>query len=477
MSTDAAAPLSVPVLRRGGFHLSLDRCRLDAYDGHPLAEVHQAPPLLVQALVEEMRRDMAGGTEAVLRRLEWLRRAGRLFGRSRLLGLEPEEHQALVVLATGLPLRSVEESFHYLTEALQGMEGAVRRQVPGGEPEAVDRGWSATGRHAWVPLGQVLGFGAPNNHPSVHLTWLLALALGWGVVVRPGSQEPFTAARLWAALMEAGFPPGRLAVAPGPHASLQALTDLADRTVLYGGDDVVRRFAGSPRVLVNGPGRSKVLADLTSPVAELDRLAAFLEETALSDGGRKCTNASAVLVRGEPSQARALAEATAARLAGLEPRPPLDPEARLAIFPSSPQPRLLDRQVDALLGAEAQDLSSPARAGIPRLQEAQGGLFLLPTVVWCRSPRSPLFGKEYPFPFLTFASAEHDPVEELAPSLAVSLLTRDRSLVDRCLRHPGLMKVFHGPIPPSYTEPGAPHQGLLSSFLFANKAFRRAPGF
>ncbi len=470
-------PWIVPVMRGGRFHFSLDRRRLDAYDGRPLAEVHQAPPLLVQALVDEVRRDVSGGTEAALRRLEWLKRAGRLFSRERLLSQTPEQYQTLVVMATGLPLRAVQGAFQYLTEALLGIESAVSRQVPGGEVEAVDRGWSAAGRHAWVPLGRVLGFGAPNNHPTVHLSWILALALGWGVVVRPGSEDPFTAARLWAALMEAGFPPGRVAVAPGPHGSLQALADLADRTVLYGGDDVVRRFAGNPRVLVNGPGRSKVLADLTEPVANLDRLASFLEEAALSDGGRKCTNASAVVVRGDSSQARGLAEAVAERMARVEPRSPLDPAARLAVLPPSPQLRLLDRQLDALLGPRDRDLSGQARAGLPRLAEGYGGLFLLPTVVWCESQGSPLFGREYPFPFLTFAAAEGDPVEELAPSLAVTLLTHDRDLVDRCLRHPGLLKVFHGPIPPSHTEPGAPHQGRLSDFLFASKAFRRAPDF
>lgn len=474
--TVPALPVTVPVLRARGPHLSLDRHWLFGYDRRPLAEVHEAPPLLMQVLVEEVRLGAAAPQEPILRRLERIKRAGRLFGQDRLLGLTPEEYQVLAVQATGLPVSSVGEAFHYLTDALVGIEAAVRRQVPGGELQAADRAWSSSGQHAWVPLGRALGFGAPNNHPTVHLSWIIALALGWGVVVRPGSEDPLTPARLWAALAEAGFSPGRLAVAPSPHGSLRTLVEQADRSVLYGGDELVRRFAPEPRVLVNGPGRSKVFVDLVEPLADVDQIAAFLMEATLNDGGRKCTNASAVVVRGAPAQARKLAERLAHRMAEVLPLSLLDPDARLAVLPPSPFPVLLDRQIESLLGKGDRDLSRDARDGRGRVLHAHGGTFLLPTVVWCDSPASPLFGREYPFAFVTVTAVQGDPLPVLAPSLALTLLSRDRDLVRRALLHPEVLKVFEGPIPPWHASPGAPHQGRLADFLFASKAFRRAPG-
>lgn len=168
---------------------------------------------------------------------------------------------------------------------------------------------------------------ASGNSPGVHGGWVQALALGYRVAMRPSRREPFTGARLVQALRRAGFRPEDALYLPTDHAGAAEIIAAADLAIVYGGQDVVDKYADDPAVLVNGPGRTKIL--ITAERDWRDYLDVIVESIS-GQGGMACTNTTAVLYEGDPRQ---LAEAIAARLATIRPFPIADERA---VLPGQP---------------------------------------------------------------------------------------------------------------------------------------------
>src|SRR5439155_1648935 len=99
---------------------------------------------------------------------------------------------------------------------------------------------------------------AAGNHPGPNELWLEAVALGFRVAVRPSRREPFTPHRLVLALRAAGLT-AAVVLLPTDHDAADELVACADLSLVYGGDDVVAKYAGDAHVLTQAPGRSKSL--------------------------------------------------------------------------------------------------------------------------------------------------------------------------------------------------------------------------
>lgn len=486
----------IPVWRAGRERASLDARLLRDYRGTPLARVAAAPSLMVHRVVAELRAAAEPGADLAAL-WDAIAAAGRLLSTADLGGCSPDEHARLVTLATGAPIADSRQALTELASGMVHVRDALRWQSPGGglEPFLTHRLEPAPGQSCgWVPVGRVLGFVAPSNHPAVHLTWVLALAMGWAVALRPGADDPFTPWRVLLALRAAGFPAERIALLPGGHELVPALVEHCDRTVAYGGPALAALLGRDPKVLFNGPGRSKVLVDADAVGAsaadgaaseaenvetsaaneaacETENVGAltaggatpaisaasagatvdFLVDCILHDGGRKCTCASGLLLRGE---APGLLEAVADRLDRLPLLDPLDPAARVPAWKDPAAAR-----------------QTPAET-----VQVDGLTFVRPALLLGIDPSDPRFGLELPAPWATATRlpAGADPLPLLRGSLAVTLLTHDHALTRRCLTDTTIQKLFVGPIPPWHTEPGAPHKGRLADFLFTAKAFREA---
>ena len=106
---------------------------------------------------------------------------------------------------------------------------------------------------------------------------------------------------------------------PTDYAGADEIIRAADLAMVYGGHDVVAKYAADPTVLVNGPGRSKIL--ITAEQDWRDHLDVIVDSISAL-GGMACVNATAVLYEGDPVAAgcRPIAE----RLVGpsLRCRPP-----------------------------------------------------------------------------------------------------------------------------------------------------------
>ncbi|GLW73263.1 hypothetical protein Kpho02_55620 [Kitasatospora phosalacinea] len=443
-------PPSVPVLREGEERTSRDTRPLHAVDGSLLAEVNEAPALVTRLAVKAMRRSAAMPRAA---RLAVLAEAGRRFAEDTLGGETPEEYVRRQALASGVPAAVARRALARMPADCARLGEVVERQRPVG-----------TGRTArWARRGDVLGVVAPSNHPGTHGAWLQAIALGYRVAVRPGARDPFTPLRLARALLAAGLDSGWVSLLPGTHAAADGLVDAADLALVYGSEDTVARLRGNDRVLVRGPGRSKVLLDRPFDDADLDHLVAEIA----GDGGVRCTNTTAVLTSGDH---RALAEALAERLSRLPALPVTDERAVLPVRPHA-EAVALRAALDRAAGG-APDLVGRHHPDDPVPLVSGGAAALRPAVTCVDRPDHPALGTELPFPCVWVAPWER--ARGLGPlddSLALTLLTEDDSLVEQALDSPGIRTVLHGRVAEWWRDPHLPHDGYLGQFL------REARGF
>ena len=102
------------------------------------------------------------------------------------------------------------------------------------------------GSAVWARRGEVFAVHASGNAPGVHGLWLQALALGYRVVIRPSRREPFTGHRLIHALRQAGFRNEDVVYLPTDYAGADEIIRSADLAMVYGGQDVVDKYAARP---------------------------------------------------------------------------------------------------------------------------------------------------------------------------------------------------------------------------------------
>ncbi|MFD7133634.1 aldehyde dehydrogenase family protein [Streptomyces sp. NPDC059894] len=438
--------LSIPLIRQGAESTSRDTHVLHAVTGAPLATVHEAPPLLTRLTAGAMRTlpETAPGELAAA-----LAEAGRIFATETVEGQTPDDYCRQQALASGAPVAVARRTLDRWERQCRVLPDVVAEHRPVG---------AAPGRPArWVRRGSVLGVIAPSNHPATHLGWLKAVALGHGVAVRPGARDPITPLRLVRALLRAGLPPRLLSLLPGSHAAADTLVAAADLALVYGSEATVARLRGDRRVLVHGPGRSKVLVDGPVDDGLLDHLVGEIAE----DGGVRCTNASVVLTSGDH---RALAAALAERLAALPVLPVTDPGA---VLPARPLKEAVGLRHALAAAAEgAPDLLEPYCAGDPTPLVDGDAAALRPAVLCVDRSDHPGLRAELPFPCVWVAPwRASEGVAPLRDSLVLTLIGTDPSLVDEALGTPSIRTVVHGRVPGWWQDPYLPHEGHLGQFL------------
>ncbi|MFC6594216.1 aldehyde dehydrogenase family protein [Kitasatospora paranensis] len=413
---------------------------LRGVDGVPVARVGVAPTLLLQLALRRVRGAAVPS--------EVFGRAGTLFAEAELAGESADEYRRRVVAATGLPYRVVGDGLHSVRNGLAQLEESNARQLPAPAPGV-----------RWVPRGRTLGIVTPSNHVDPHLTWARALSLGYGVIVRPGTRDPFTPFRLAAALLAAGLPPHCLAVVPGDHQLGERLLDASDLGMVYGGPAAVNRWADHPRVLTRGPGRSTVLLDQHLSPDIVDALA----RSVAGDAGVRCANTSVIRTSGDPAE---VADVLAARLDALPTLPADHPDAVLPSF-SAEQAAQLRRTVAEL-----------EQAGFRRHSAADGPVPLpdgscaaRPVVLSTTDPGHPSVGTELPFPFVVVTPwSAADGLEPFGRTLALSVFSDDEQLPLAALAEPQIRRVVVGGAAPWTSGPELPHDGSLTAFLMEPKA-------
>jgi acyl-CoA reductase-like NAD-dependent aldehyde dehydrogenase len=426
--------------------------------GVPVAESCLVPRLFVNKSIDTQRKLRplpAAQREAALAR------AADVFVSSTIAGLDFDSYVELTCRVSGLPMTAARAGAHAVAESLTTACEAVRPARPSGASPDWRELSTPAGGAVWVRRGEVLAVHAPGNAPGVHGLWPQALALGYRVAIRPSRRDPFTANRLIHTLRQTGFRAGDALYLPTDHTVADDVIRAADLAMVYGGQDVVDRYAQDPRVLTNGPGRTKIL--ITAEYDWREYLDVIVDSIA-NLGGMACVNATAVLCEGD---AAPLAHAISERLSTIEPLPNTDENAILPTTSIEAARALADH-----LAAKA--AGTVAVLGADQVVADLGGGFaaLRPAVHLLATPDPAKLNVELPFPCVWVSPwSRADGLTPLRNSLVLNAITSDDELVDQLVNEPTVTNVYRGRHATHYTAPHIPHEGFLADFLMCNKGF------
>ncbi len=451
--------ISLDALGPGGNFRARNRLTVTDVAGTPVAELSMVPKLFVTRAMAALHKAQTLPAEE---RLTALSVAAKRFVSDNIAGLSFADSEHTVSRVSGVPLAVVRSATAAIVESAEQARFSAFQARPTGAVDDWRDERTRRGSAVWTRRGDVFAVHAAGNHPGPHGLWLEALALGYRVAVRPSRREPLTPHRLVTALRAAGFGDDQVVLLPTDYDAADEILRTADLGMVYGGDDVVRKYAGNPNVLPQGPGRSKIL--LTRDVDWRDHLDTIVDSVS-HEGGVACINATAVFVDGDPAP---LAAAIAERLATIPTLPPEDPAAVLPV-----QPLESARAIAGYLASQAEG-STPILEGIVDEIE-ESGAALRPAVHLLDRPDAPQAGVELPFPCVWVAP--WTPAAGLAPlrnTLVLTTITGDHELVDALLDEPTISNVYVGDHPTYWLRPGVPHDRYLGEFLMRTKTLIRS---
>jgi len=469
----------IPALRAGRWYDSVDSVEAkDVRTGEALARVSMVNAGLIRrdlARLDEAARALR--TFAVRDILKKLEDAANLFATGTLpLGdttQSPDQYMATLSATSGLPQTLVRRHVARIVGACRQMAEILSGLMRGVDVAVLDRGWAPWNGTAiaFAPVTSSLGVLMPSNSPGVNGLWLPCLALKTPVVIKPGRDEPWTPYRLIQACLAAGLPPEAFSYYPTDHLGAAEILHGCGRTMLFGDDKTTGRYRGLASVQIHGPGWSKVVIGDDC----IERWPDFLDvcvSSILENSGRSCINASSIVVS---RHGDAIAEALAARLAAVRPRPLADDQAVLAAFANPSVAERIDAAIeDGLRTPGAIDATARHRAG-SRLVTLDGATFLLPTIVRCERVDHPLAGREFLFPYASVIEVpQAEMPERIGQSLVVSVVSADDALLRGLLGAPAVGHLHIGPIPTWQVRWDQPHEGNLFEFLYRQRAFQRA---
>jgi hypothetical protein len=384
----------------------------------------------------------------------------------------PQEYVEQVSATTGLPWVMARKNMRKVHGVLARVREVFSGLTRGLDPRVLDEGVGMVQGHpvSFYPRGDALGVVLPNNSPGVHALWAPAPAMKMPVVLKPGSAEPWTPARIVQAFIKAGYPAEAFGYYPADHGASVEVLRLCGRGMVFGDVTSTSRWKNDPRVEVHGPGYSKVVIGGD----EIDNWEQHLDviiTSAVDNGGRSCVNASGVWV---PRHGRKIAEALAERFAAITPKPSSDESAQLAPFADAGVASRISALIDRDLREEgALDLTHDIRGD--RVVEFEGCTYLLPTVVWCERRDHPLANREFLFPFISVVEApEAEIPEAIGPSLVVTAITRNPALSHRLVTLPHIDRLNLGAIPTMQIGWDQPHEGNLFDHLYGRRAIQSA---
>jgi len=469
--------IQLPAIRWGEAYQSLEADEVCHFlTGQPVARVSTVGAGIVKRDARHARRAReALRSISPAELISRCKKAGELFAKATLpIGdgkQSPDDFIAQQSATTGMPLAMCRANLEKNAFVLQQMDRILDCLTRGLDLNILARGYGDEGRGVTVSYqaqADVLGAVLPSNSPGVHTLWLPVVPLQIGLMLKPGSQEPWTPYRIAAAFVEAGIPSEAIAIYPGAGAEIgSAILSSCRRSMIFGGPQTVQQYAGNPGVQVHGPGYAKIL--LGDDV--VDRWPKFIElivDSVYRNGGRSCINCSSVYASRHTQEiARALAE----QLGPIDVLPPENPEAGLAAF-------TVEGAAAAIWQAIERDLSDDRTQHMtadygPRLVELERCAYLRPIVVHCQSPDCPAANKEYMFPAVSVVECPQEQMfAKIGPTLVCTAITDDETFRQQLIASTDIDRLNLGLIPTPQIDWLQPHEGNLFEFLYRNRALQ-----
>lgn len=470
--------LELHALRWGKEYESLEKIEVVHFDtGEPIARVSQVGGGIVQ-------RDLKRAEQArkALRQLpvsdliERCKVASELFTSAELpMGngrqtVDQFVHQQSA--STGLPEHMCRSNMTKNAFVLGNIDKILDCLTRGLDLEMLNQGYGEEGRGVVVSYQArtpILGAVLPNNSPGVHTLWLPAVPLQIGLVLKPGSQEPWTPYRMISAFIEAGIPREAFGLYPGGHDAGGAILTHCPRSMIFGSAQTVEQYSGNPRVQPHGPGWSKILLG-DDVVDDWEDYLDLMVESVASNSGRSCINCSGIWAS---RHTREIAQAIAERIGPIDVLPPADEEAQLAAFTVSAMAK-------GTWGMVQQDLQEAGVTDMTadfgeKLIEKERCAYLRPMVVHADSPDRGVAMKEYMFPFVSVVECpQAEMLRRIGPTLVGTVLTQDPAFVAAAADCIHIDRLNIGPIPTNRLNWLQPHEGNIIEFLYRNRAYQMA---
>jgi acyl-CoA reductase-like NAD-dependent aldehyde dehydrogenase len=472
--------MHLPAWRFGKPYESLERETLVHFlSGEPVAEVSQVGGAIVgrdlQKAAQARAALLAIDPEEIVERLQT---AGNLYANGTVtVGDGPQSPEQFVKCqsaTTGLPESLCRANMQKNMFVLSNMDRILDALSRGLDPRILWTGYGVEQRGVTVSYqaqAPVLGLVLPSNSPGVHTLWLPVVALGVGLVMKPGSQEPWTPYRMAACMVEAGIPAEAIGLYPGATDVGAGILAGCRRSMIFGSAKTVEQYRGNPGVQVHGPGFSKIILG-DDCVDDWERHLDVMAESVAVNSGRGCINASAIYAS---RHTQAIAAALAERLGPVEVKPPDDPEAKLAAFTIPGAAQAIWGQIEGLLKA----------SGVTHATAAYGGRFvagercgwLRPVVAHAKTPEPEIARAEYMFPFVTVVECPQERMlDAIGPTLVCTAITEDEAFQRRLVACTHIDRLNLGPIPTTKLDWLQPHEGNIIDFLYRSRALQVAAG-
>ncbi|MBB02498.1 aldehyde dehydrogenase family protein [bacterium] len=473
--------LEIPVIRWGNPYESLEKAEVVHFEsGDKLAEVHQANGGLVKM---DMRK--ADKARAALKKIDiyelvdMCAKAGDLYLDAELpLGngtQTPEQFCNIQSASTGLPEIMCRKNMDKLAFMMKNMKDILDALTRGLPLEILQKGYGMEDRGVMVSYqatSPVLGLVLPSNSPGVHTLWTPCIPMQIGLVLKPGSAEPWTPYRLASAMQQAGIPKEAISLYPGPHEVGNAVTELCRRVMIFGGQATVDKYSGNPNVQVHGPGFSKILLG-DDVVDDWENYLDLMVDSVLVNGGRSCINASGIYASRHTEE---IADAIAKRLAEVHPQPMSDPNAQLAAFTNPDVAEAMHNQIeDGLKEGGVTEVTAKYR-GAERLEKHDRYAFLRPTVIHATDPNAALAKAEYMFPFVSVVECpQAKMIKTIGPTLVCTALTDNEAWAADLVEAVNIDRLNIGKVKTVQLNWLQPHEGNIVDFLFRSRAFQNQP--
>ncbi len=473
--------LEIPVIRWGKAYESLDKAEVVHFEtGEKLADIHQANGGLVKMDMRKAKKAREALRKIDIHELvEMCGKAGDLYLNAELpLGngtQTPEQFCKIQSASTGLPENMCAANMHKIAFVLKNMREILDALTRGLPLEILQKGYGKEDRGVMVSYqatSDVLGLVLPSNSPGVHTLWLPCIPMQIGLVLKPGSSEPWTPYRMASAYIEAGIPKEAISLYPGPHEVGSAVSELCKRVMMFGGQATVDQYAGNPNVQVHGPGFSKILLG-DDVVDQWEDYLDLMVDSVFINGGRSCINTSAIYASRHTEE---IADAIAKRLAKVEPTAMDDPNAQLAAFTNPDVAIAMNDQIeDGLKEAGVTEVTANYRDG-DRLEKHERHAFLRPTVVHCSDPSATLAKAEYMFPFVAVVPCPQDKmIKTIGQTLVCTALTENEKWSAELVDATNIDRLNIGEVKTVQLNWLQPHEGNIVDFLFRSRAFQNEP--
>lgn len=425
---------------------SKSREKIFDVSGQIICESSIMPAVYIQDKIMQMRK--ASGL-SLIQRYERLKKAGQIYAEATLAGLNPKTYISLVSRVTGIQKSVIENSLTNIVYGLCHMAEILQAATPSGAVWNINDSATLQGCSLFSRRGDVLSVITAGNGPGVHGLWPQAIAMGYKTLVKPSLREPFTAQRLVYA-MELAQLKDYVAFIPTNHKGTETMILESDLAIVYGGPDIATKYANNPKILIQGPGRSKIVVGQDVNYKDAAVLAA---RSAMALGGAACVSTSAVLVEGDPKRfARKLRE-----------------EFKLHTYSHS---FTLCRKQEAEIYKKMLKADDDAPWNYKQTSQ---GCILPPHVTLVDSVSDFKVQRELPFPCVVvapFNAQDDSSYKALSDSLVVTVLSQQKKIISKVLADTSISNVYIGNVPTTWMDFRVPHDGYLADFLMCNRGVR-----